>query len=71
MKLQRGDLVTVSLSGSYGKPRPAVVIQSNLIELDSVIICPVTSEIRTLSFRLLLEPTPTNNLKINLLEKSA
>ena len=32
---QRGDLVTVFLQGDYGKPRPALVIQSDLLtELD-------------------------------------
>jgi len=25
---QRGDLVTVSLPGDYGKPRPALIVQS-------------------------------------------
>jgi mRNA interferase MazF len=40
---QRGDLVTVSLPGDYGKPRTALVIQSDLLnELDSVVFCPVT-----------------------------
>ena len=29
--MQRGDLVTVSLHGDYGKPRPAVIVQSNLL----------------------------------------
>ena len=29
--MQRGDLVTVSLQGDYGKPRPALVVQSNFI----------------------------------------
>ncbi len=28
---QRGDLVTVSLQGDYGKPRPALVVQSDLL----------------------------------------
>ncbi|MFC4487892.1 type II toxin-antitoxin system PemK/MazF family toxin, partial [Tepidiphilus baoligensis] len=26
--MQRGDLVTVSLPGDYGKPRPALIVQS-------------------------------------------
>jgi len=60
--VKRGDLVTVSLPGSYGKPRPAVIVQSNLIKLDSVILCPITSNIQALSFRLLLEPNQQNNL---------
>lgn len=61
---QRGDLVTVSLQGDYGKPRPAVIVQSNLLaELDSVVICPVTSELRTAAFRVTVEPTPANGLR--------
>jgi mRNA interferase MazF len=28
--MRRGDLVTVALSGDFGKPRPALVIQSDL-----------------------------------------
>ncbi len=28
---QRGDLVTASLQGNYGKPRPALVVQSDLL----------------------------------------
>lgn len=29
MTMLRGDLVTVALSGDYGKPRPALVIQAD------------------------------------------
>ncbi len=63
--MKRGDLVTVSLQGAYGKPRPALVIQSNLFaEHPSVTILPVTSELRqTPLFRLEVEPTAENNLK--------
>lgn len=62
--MQRGDLVTVALQGAYGKPRPALVIQSDLLdELDSVVICPVTSELRTALFRVAVEPTTTNGLR--------
>ena len=61
---KRGDLVTVSLSGDYGKPRPALVIQNDLLdELDSVVLCPVTSDMRTADFRVTLEPTPSNGLR--------
>ena len=28
--MNRGDLVTVALQGEHGKPRPALVIQSDL-----------------------------------------
>jgi len=63
LSFKRGDLVTVVLPGNYGKPRPAVVVQSKIIDLDSVVVCPITSLIRTLSFRVILEPNFLNNLE--------
>lgn len=46
MSLQRGDLVTVTVAGDYGKPRPAVVVQSDLFaDLPSVIVALVTGTI--------------------------
>lgn len=60
----RGDLVTVSLQGDYGKPRPALVIQSNLLaELQSVIVFPITSDLRDAIFRVTIEPNPANGLQ--------
>ena len=45
--MKRGDLVTIAPSGDYGKPRPALVIQSDLFTAHpSVTILPVTSELR-------------------------
>jgi len=45
--VKRGDLITVAISGDDGKPRPAVVIQSDfLAETDSVLVCLFTSTIR-------------------------
>ena len=45
--MRRGDLVTIVLQGAYGKPRPALIIQSDLFsEHPSVIIIPITSELR-------------------------
>lgn len=45
--MKRGDLVTVALSGDYGKPRPALVIQSDfLLETDSVLVCLLTTTSR-------------------------
>ena len=41
--MKRGDLVAVSLSGDYGKPRPALVIQSDLFaDHTSVTLLPIT-----------------------------
>jgi mRNA interferase MazF len=61
---QRGDLVRISLQGDYGKPRPALVIQSDLLsELDSVVVCPVSSDLRDAAFRVTVEPSPANGLR--------
>ena len=62
--MQRGDLVTFSLQGDYGKPRPALVVQSDLLaDLDSVVLCPITSELREAAFRVNIEPSPSNGLQ--------
>jgi len=62
--MKRGDLVTVSLQGDYGKPRPALIIQSNLLlELGSVLLCPITSDLHDATFRITVEPSPTNGLR--------
>jgi mRNA interferase MazF len=54
--VKRGDLVTVTLSGDYGKPRPALVIQSDFLpETDSVLVCLQTTELRAAAlYRLTL-----------------
>lgn len=44
--MKRGDLVTVAVSGDYGKPRPALIVQADAFDLHpSVIVVPLTSEI--------------------------
>jgi mRNA interferase MazF len=60
----RGSLVTVALQGDYGKPRPALVVQSNFFaELPSVTILPITSEFRdTPMYRITVLPTPASGL---------
>ena len=43
--MKRGDLVTVDVSGDYGKPRPALVAQADAFDRHpSVIVLPLTSE---------------------------
>lgn len=63
--MRRGDLVTVAIQGAYGKPRPALVIQSDLFaEHPSVTILPVTSELRdTPLFRIPAGPSPETGLR--------
>ncbi|MGH8227052.1 MAG: type II toxin-antitoxin system PemK/MazF family toxin [Steroidobacteraceae bacterium] len=42
--MQRGDLVVVSLPGDYGKPRPALIVQSDqFAEHPSITVLPLTS----------------------------
>jgi len=62
--MRRGDLVTVALQGDLGKPRPALVIQSDLFDAHpSVTILPVTSELRIAPlFRIALNPNELNGL---------
>lgn len=61
---RRGDFVVVSLQGDCGKPCPALVIQSDFLnELDSVMVCPVTSEIRDALFRVTVEADRLNGLE--------
>jgi mRNA interferase MazF len=64
--VKRGDLVTVSAQGDYGKPRPAIVIQSNFLNAaDSVLVVLLTSTIADAPlYRLTVEPTAGNGLKV-------
>ena len=62
--MRRGDLVTVALQGDLGKPRPALVIQSDLFDTHpSVTILPVTGELRVAPlFRISVNPSELNAL---------
>jgi mRNA interferase MazF len=64
--VKRGDVVTVAASGDYGKPRPAVIVQTDALPAEhaSVIVCQMTSDITdTPDFRIIVEPTETNGLQ--------
>lgn len=64
--VRRGQFVVVPTSGDYGKPRPALVVQSDLFaELPSVMICPLTSMLRDDAdqFRLGVHPSKRNGLR--------
>jgi mRNA interferase MazF len=66
MPMGRGELVIVAAPGDYGKPRPAVILQSNAIPEGhaSVVICPMTSELVEADFRITIEPGPDTGLRI-------
>ncbi len=62
--MKRGDIVSIALSGDYGKPRPALIIQSDLFsETGSVTILPLTSHLVDAPIiRILVEPTTDNGI---------
>jgi mRNA interferase MazF len=64
--LRRGDLVTVAAQGDYGKPRPAIIVQSDALNTaDSVLVALLTSTVKDAPFyRLTVEPTEANGLKV-------
>ena len=63
--MKRGDLVTVALQRDLGKPRPALVIQSDLFsDHPSVAVLPVTSTLQAAPlFRIGIEPDARNGLR--------
>lgn len=62
--MRRGDVVIVAAPGDYGKPRPAVIMQSNAIPEShaSIVICRMTSELVEADFRVTIEPSPESGL---------
>ncbi len=60
--MRRGDLVTVAMSGDYGKPRPALVIQSDAFAaLPSVTVLRLSSDVYPAHLaRITVDPTPAN-----------
>ena len=68
LNVRRGDMVRVVASGGCGKPRPAVVVQSDLFNDThaSVTVCPVTSSfVEAPLFRVPLKPSKANGLALN------
>jgi mRNA interferase MazF len=63
--MRRGDLITVVLRGDAGKPRPALVIQSDgFDDTATVAILPITRTVLDLPLvRVTIEPTATNGLR--------
>lgn len=63
--LKRGDTVLCIIAGDYGKPRPAIVVQSDIFNPthSSVVVCPLTTFATDAPlFRLPLLPTSTNGI---------
>jgi mRNA interferase MazF len=65
--MRRGDVVTVAGSGDNGKPRPAVIVQSDAFPAThaSVVICQLTSDLTDApDFRITIEPSEANGLRL-------
>ena len=64
--MKRGDLVTVAVASDYGKPRPALVIQSDAFAaLPSVTVLRLSSDIIPAHLtRITVEPTAANGLRL-------
>jgi len=65
--MRRGDVVTVAASGDYGKPRPAVIVQTDAFPAThaSVVVCQMTSELADApDLRIVLEPSSANGLLV-------
>ena len=64
--MKRGDLVTVAVSGDYGKPRPALVVQADAFDAHpSVIVLPLTSELHDAPlFRVRVEAERQTGLRV-------
>ncbi len=65
--MRRGDVVTVAATGDYGKPRPAVIVQTDALPTEhaSVVICRMTSECNDApDFRVTIDPTENNGLRV-------
>ena len=66
MEVKRGDVVIAVAAGDYGKPRPVVVVQSDVYNPthSSIVVCPITSHLVAAPlFRLTLLPAPGNGLE--------
>lgn len=67
--MRRGDIVIIAQKGVWeGKPRPAVIIQSESMLADhpSILVCLVTASEETASgayYRIPVAPSPINGLK--------
>ena len=70
MRIGRGDVVTVTASGDYGKPGPAVVVQSDVFPAEhaSVVVCQMTSTLSDapdfrVTIGITIDPSMLNGLR--------
>jgi mRNA interferase MazF len=66
MAVRRGNVVIVS-HGEFGRPRPAIVVQSDELgdSTATVLVCPITSELtERLPVRPIIQPAQENGLRV-------
>jgi mRNA interferase MazF len=66
MPIRRGDVVAVAAAGYYGKPRPAVIVQTDAFPEShaSVVVCQMTTDLADApDFRITIEPSKENGLR--------
>jgi mRNA interferase MazF len=65
--VKRGDVVLIVAPGELGKPRPAVVIQTDALgaKTTTLLVCPLTSDLTDrLPVRPLIDPHAGNGLRL-------
>ncbi len=65
--MKRGDIVVLNLGGNVGKPRPALIVQNDILNQDdnltTTIVLPITSELLNMKvIRYKIEPSIRNGL---------
>jgi len=65
--VRRGDPVTFAVYGDYGKPRPALVVQSDVFqEIPSVTVLRLTSDTSAgHPVRIAVMPAPSSGLRVH------
>jgi mRNA interferase MazF len=64
--MRRGDVVIVAAAGDFGKPRPAVIVQTDAFPTthSSIVVCEMTSELAEApDFRVTIEPNRETGLR--------
>ena len=64
-EMRRGGVVTVATAGDHGKPRPAVIVQTDALPVAhaSAVVCQMTSECSDTEFRVAINPGAKNGLR--------
>jgi mRNA interferase MazF len=63
--MRRGDFVTIAMQGDFGKPRPALVVQSDAFDAHATVTVLLVSSllVETPLFRVTVQPNEKNGLR--------